>query len=237
MAEDIAFVSGLRVWRNDDERAAARRIVEMQRGGAYVIAKRQDLFFIPHAHRDRAVSIGPERSGRDHQIEFFRQRMGILNFHFVTQLGVGPASPGFRTRDAAELFDLFRRAGHVKDKTVRFIANVVIDNLQHVDVTLIARGIDNRIVKRRFAFPLFFINMLDGLLSAELGLNAASLTRALSRRSHRPRPMDLNVIRAQQSIADRFYALGLIHKPVSVREAVWYGEATNSDLGLLMHVD
>ena len=76
-----------------------------------------------------------------------------------------------------------------------------------------------------------------GLLSAELGLNAASLTRALSRRSHRPRPMDLNVIRAQQSIADRFYALGLIHKPVSVREAVWYGEATNSDLGLLMHVD
>lgn len=43
-----------------------------------------------------------------------------------------------------------------------------------------------------------------GLLSAELGLNAASLARALARRSHRPRPMDLNVIRAQQSIADRF---------------------------------
>lgn len=75
------------------------------------------------------------------------------------------------------------------------------------------------------------------LLSAELGLNAASLTRALARRSHRPRTMDLKVIRAQQSIADRFYALGLINKPVSVREAVWYGEATNSDLGLLMHVD
>lgn len=45
------------------------------------------------------------------------------------------------------------------------------------------------------------------------------------------------MIRAQQSIADRFYALGLINKPVSVREAVWYGEAINSDLGLLMHVD
>ena len=75
-----------------------------------------------------------------------------------------------------------------------------------------------------------------GLLSAELGLNAASLARALARRSHRPRPMDLNVIRAQQSIADRFYALGLIHKPVSVREAVWYGEATHSDPRPLMHV-
>ncbi|MCS5881629.1 hypothetical protein LNP17_24905 [Klebsiella variicola subsp. variicola] len=30
---------------------------------------------------------------------------------------------------------------------------------------------------------------------------------ALARRSHRPRPMDLSVIRAQQTIADRFYAL------------------------------
>ena len=48
--------------------------------------------------------------------------------------------------------------------------------------------------------------------------------------------MDLNVIRAQQSLADRFYALGLIHKPVSVREAVWYGEATHSDPRPLMHV-
>ncbi|MCQ4033958.1 hypothetical protein FK513_29455, partial [Klebsiella pneumoniae] len=34
------------------------------------------------------------------------------------------------------------------------------------------------------------------------------------------RPMDLSVIRAQQTIADRFYALGLIAKPVPVREAV-----------------
>ncbi|EOF4703238.1 aliphatic sulfonate ABC transporter substrate-binding protein [Klebsiella oxytoca] len=75
------------------------------------------------------------------------------------------------------------------------------------------------------------------LLSAELGINAASLTRALGRRSHRTRPMELNVIRAQQSIADRFYALGLINKPISVREAVWYGDATNSEPSLLMHVD
>ncbi|WEJ87289.1 MAG: sigma-54-dependent Fis family transcriptional regulator [Klebsiella huaxiensis] len=75
------------------------------------------------------------------------------------------------------------------------------------------------------------------LLSAELGINAASLTRALARRSHRIRPMELNVIRAQQSIADRFYALGLINKPISVREAVWYGDATNSEPCLLMHVD
>ncbi len=58
------------------------------------------------------------------------------------------------------------------------------------------------------------------LLSAELGIDARSLSMALARRSHRPRPMDLSVIRAQQTIADRFYALGLIAKPVPVREAV-----------------
>ncbi len=44
------------------------------------------------------------------------------------------------------------------------------------------------------------------LLSAELGIDARSLSMALARRSHRPRPMDLSVIRAQQTIADRFYA-------------------------------
>ena len=76
-----------------------------------------------------------------------------------------------------------------------------------------------------------------GLLAAELGINVDSLALALARRSHRPRMMDLKVIRAQQTIADRFYALGLIGKPVSVREAVWYGEAAHSDLGLLLHAD
>jgi ABC-type nitrate/sulfonate/bicarbonate transport system substrate-binding protein len=29
------------------------------------------------------------------------------------------------------------------------------------------------------------------------------------------------VIKEQQTIADRFYALGLINKPVRVRDAVW----------------
>lgn len=76
-----------------------------------------------------------------------------------------------------------------------------------------------------------------GLLAAELGINVASLSLALARRSHRPRMMDLKVIRAQQTIADRFYALGLIGKPVAVREAVWYGEATHSEPGLLLHAD
>lgn len=47
------------------------------------------------------------------------------------------------------------------------------------------------------------------LLSAELGIDARSLSMALARRSHRPRPMDLSVIRAQQTIADRFTPSGL----------------------------
>ncbi|MBH3319999.1 sigma-54-dependent Fis family transcriptional regulator [Serratia ureilytica] len=58
-------------------------------------------------------------------------------------------------------------------------------------------------------------------LSDELGLASASLELALSRRSHEIRAMDLQVIRQQQSIADRFYALGLLPKAIVVREAVW----------------
>ncbi|WP_459585874.1 hypothetical protein, partial [Enterobacter asburiae] len=45
-----------------------------------------------------------------------------------------------------------------------------------------------------------------------------------------------SVIRAQQTIADRFYALGLIAKPVPVREAVWYGEPAPDVIRPLMAV-
>lgn len=64
------------------------------------------------------------------------------------------------------------------------------------------------------------------LLSSELGLDTASLECALARRSHQTREMDLKVIRAQQTIADRFYALGLLNKPVAVRDAIWHARTT-----------
>jgi len=59
------------------------------------------------------------------------------------------------------------------------------------------------------------------MLAQELGLEFAAVERALSRRSHQTRAMIFHVIKEQQTIADRFYALGLIHKPVRVRDAVW----------------
>ncbi|WAT02603.1 sigma-54-dependent Fis family transcriptional regulator [Rouxiella chamberiensis] len=59
------------------------------------------------------------------------------------------------------------------------------------------------------------------LLSAELGLPTESLTHALARRSHQTQRMDLTIIRYQQAIADRFYALGLIPRAIKVRDAVW----------------
>jgi len=59
------------------------------------------------------------------------------------------------------------------------------------------------------------------LLAQELGLEIASVERALTRRSHKTRAMAFEVIKEQQTIADRFYALGLINKPVRVRDAVW----------------
>lgn len=59
------------------------------------------------------------------------------------------------------------------------------------------------------------------LLSAELGLSTDSLSHALARRSHQTQRMDLTIIRQQQAIADRFYALGLLPRAIKIREAVW----------------
>lgn len=59
------------------------------------------------------------------------------------------------------------------------------------------------------------------LLAQELGMEVASVERALKRRSHKTRAMAFEVIKEQQIIADRFYALGLINKPVRVRDATW----------------
>ncbi|MGX9741372.1 aliphatic sulfonate ABC transporter substrate-binding protein [Pseudocitrobacter corydidari] len=67
------------------------------------------------------------------------------------------------------------------------------------------------------------------LLSSELGLDITSLECALARRSHQTREMDLKVIRAQQTIADRFYALGLLSKPVSVRDAIWNAKVEQAE--------
>ncbi|WP_336777808.1 sigma-54-dependent Fis family transcriptional regulator [Pantoea sp. USHLN256] len=61
----------------------------------------------------------------------------------------------------------------------------------------------------------------SALLALELGMEIASVERALTRRSHKTRAMAFEVIKEQQIIADRFYALGLINKPVRVRDAIW----------------
>ena len=59
------------------------------------------------------------------------------------------------------------------------------------------------------------------LLSTELGICTDSLTHALARRSHQTQHMNLAMIREQQRIADRFYALGLLNHAIKVRDAVW----------------
>jgi aliphatic sulfonates family ABC transporter substrate-binding protein len=58
-------------------------------------------------------------------------------------------------------------------------------------------------------------------LSSELGIDASSLEIAIRRLTHGAKPLDLGVVREQQKIADRFYALGLIPRAVAVRDAVW----------------
>ena len=58
-------------------------------------------------------------------------------------------------------------------------------------------------------------------VSSELGIDASSLEIAIGRLSHGAKPLDEPVICEQQTIADRFYALGLIPRRIDVRDAVW----------------
>ncbi|KGD81343.1 aliphatic sulfonates family ABC transporter substrate-binding protein [Pantoea sp. PNA 14-12] len=60
-----------------------------------------------------------------------------------------------------------------------------------------------------------------GLLAKELGMSDSALRQALARRSHRTQAMNLAIIREQQRIADRFYALGLFPRAINVRDRVW----------------
>ena len=59
------------------------------------------------------------------------------------------------------------------------------------------------------------------LASSEVGIDASSLEVAYARLTHGAQPLNIAVIREQQKIADRFFALGLIPRAISVRDAVW----------------
>jgi aliphatic sulfonates family ABC transporter substrate-binding protein len=58
------------------------------------------------------------------------------------------------------------------------------------------------------------------LLAAKIGVEADSLKVAFTRLAHGPRPLSPEVIWEQQRIADRFYALGVLPRAISVRAAV-----------------
>ncbi len=59
------------------------------------------------------------------------------------------------------------------------------------------------------------------LLSPRTGIPAPVLETALARLAYGTRPLDETVIEGQQQIADSFHRLGLIPKPVTVRDIVW----------------
>lgn len=58
-------------------------------------------------------------------------------------------------------------------------------------------------------------------LSASTGIPASILEVALARQSFGILPIGDGVVKAQQEIADTFYALGLLPKPIKITDAVW----------------
>lgn len=60
-------------------------------------------------------------------------------------------------------------------------------------------------------------------LSPELGIDAGVLEVAEKRREYGVLPLTEEIIRGQQQIADTFYKIKLIPKPINVSEIVWQG--------------
>lgn len=58
-------------------------------------------------------------------------------------------------------------------------------------------------------------------LSASTGIPAAVVEIALDRQSYGIVPLNEEVVKAQQTIADTFHALGLLPKPIRVADAIW----------------
>src|SRR5450631_2115388 len=53
------------------------------------------------------------------------------------------------------------------------------------------------------------------------GVDVEAITRFVNRSTYRVVPIDEEIIRSQQAVADRFTRLGLIPKPITVSEIVW----------------
>jgi len=59
------------------------------------------------------------------------------------------------------------------------------------------------------------------LLSPKTGIPAPVLEKSLARLGYGVTPIDDEVLKSQQQIADTFFRLGLIPKPIAVRDAAW----------------
>ena len=64
-----------------------------------------------------------------------------------------------------------------------------------------------------------------GLLAPRMGIPAPILETALARMGYGVQPVDEAVTAEQQKIADTFTELGLLPKPITVRDAVWKASA------------
>lgn len=142
----------------------------MQCGGGYFIVQYKSLFFIVYAYRNRTVGVIVVCFGGNYQVKFFRQRMFVFDFYFIVQLRVGLAVLRFRTGNFVKLFYFFWRIGDVKDEIVGFVANIVINNFQRIDIVFVTRYVDDRIFKCRFVLLCCFVNMLNNLLIVKLFL-------------------------------------------------------------------
>ncbi|GGE25444.1 sulfonate ABC transporter substrate-binding protein [Marinithermofilum abyssi] len=65
-------------------------------------------------------------------------------------------------------------------------------------------------------------------LSRQIGMDASSVKKAITRSKYGLKPLDDSIIREQQRIADTFLAAKLIPEKIQVKQAIWSGNRTKS---------
>jgi len=93
------------------------------------------------------------------------------------------------------------------------------------DVTVYLEALEQRIagatLERVRLLTPFLLRSVDPPLSAVTGIPLDIQTVAANRSSFAVGPITDDIITTQQGVADRFHKLGLIPKPVAVRDIVW----------------
>ena len=130
-------------------------------------------------------------------------------------LGLVALNPAAHAQDAATV----QQAIVVRDAAMR--SNIAMDYVTQLTTRFGARPAGSRSEQQAAAWAASHRGEVASALSEVTGVEIKAQTVAAERTDFGILPLNDEIIAHQQATADRFLKLGLIRRPVRVRDAVW----------------